>query len=80
MYGEFLYKIVLLTMRIIRIMIKMKDKELVRLLQNHGWTLDRIHGSRYILIKNGQTISVPVHGRDMKKGLELAILKKAGLK
>ena len=58
----------------------MKDKELVKLLQNNGWSLDRIHGSHYILIKNGQTISVPVHGRDMKKGLELAILKKAGLK
>ena len=58
----------------------MKDKELVKLLQNNGWTLDRIHGSHYILIKKGQTLSVPVHGKDMKKGLEFAIIKKAGLK
>ncbi len=58
----------------------MKDKELVRLLQNNGWTLVRIHGSHFILVKNGQTLSVPVHGKDMKKGLELAIMKKAGLR
>lgn len=58
----------------------MKDKELVRLLQNNGWSLDRIHGSHYILVKGNKTLSVPVHGRDMKKGLETAILKQAGLK
>ena len=58
----------------------MRDKDLVKLLENNGWTLDRIHGSHYILVKKNQTISVPVHGKDMKKGLELAILKKAGLK
>ena len=58
----------------------MKDKELVKLLQNNGWSLDRIHGSHYILVKGKQTLSVPVHGRDMKKGLETAILKQAGLK
>ena len=57
----------------------MKDKELVKLLQSNGWSLDRIHGSHYILIKGNKTLSVPVHGRDLKKGLEIAILKKAGL-
>ena len=57
----------------------MKDKELVKLLQNNGWSLDRIHGSHYILVKGKQTLSVPVHGRDMKKGLETAILKQAGI-
>lgn len=58
----------------------MKDKELVKLLINNGWTIDRINGSHYIMVKGNQTISVPVHGKDMKKGLETAILKKAGLK
>lgn len=58
----------------------MKDKELVKLLEKNGWTLERIHGSHYIFVKKKQTISVPVHGRDMKKGLEIAILKKAGIK
>lgn len=58
----------------------MKDKELLKLLQNNGWNLDRVHGSHYILVKDNHTLSVPVHGKDMKKGLELALLKKAGLK
>lgn len=60
--------------------IDMKDKELLRLLQKSGWKIDRINGSHYILVKDSQTVSLPVHGKDMKKGLETAILKKAGLK
>lgn len=58
----------------------MKDKELLRLLHKSGWKIDRINGSHYILVKDSQTVSLPVHGKDMKKGLENAILKKAGLK
>ncbi len=58
----------------------MKDKELLRLLQKSGWKIDRINGSHYILVKDSQMVSLPVHGKDMKKGLETAILKKAGLK
>nr|DAT58845.1 MAG TPA: hypothetical protein [Caudoviricetes sp.] len=60
--------------------INMKDKELLRLLQKSGWKIDRINGSHYILVKDSQMVSLPVHGKDMKKGLETAILKKAGLK
>ena len=51
----------------------MKDKELLKLLQNNGWNLDRVHGSHYILVKDNHMLSVPVHGKDMKKGLELAL-------
>ena len=59
----------------------MSGKELVRLLIDHGWRLDRIHGSHHIMIKNDQTITVPVHGNsDLKPGLLNAILKQAGLK
>lgn len=58
----------------------MKDKELLNLLQKNGYAVDRINGSHYILVKGNQTISLPIHGKDMKKGLETAILKKAGLK
>lgn len=46
----------------------------------NGWMLDRITGSHHILTKDSKTISLPVHGKDMKKGLETAILKQAGLK
>lgn len=58
----------------------MKGKDLVKLLQKNGWTLDRITGSHHIMAKGNQTVSVPVHGTDLGKGLELAILKQAGLK
>lgn len=58
----------------------MKDKELLKLLLKNDWKLDRVNGSHHILIKDGKTISLPVHGKDMKKGIEIAILKKAGLK
>ena len=58
----------------------MTDKVLLGLLQKNGWTVDRVNGSHHILVKDGQILSLPVHGKDMKKGLESAILKKAGLK
>lgn len=60
--------------------LNMKDKEVLSLLQKDGWKIVRINGSHYILEKNNQTVSLPVHGKDMKKGLEIAILKKAGLR
>jgi predicted RNA binding protein YcfA (HicA-like mRNA interferase family) len=56
-------------------------KDLVRLLQQHGWTLEHIRGSHHILRKGGRTLSVPVHpGRDLGKGLLVRLLKEAGLK
>lgn len=59
----------------------MSGKEVVRLLMSHGWQLDRISGSHYIMVKDNQTVVVPVHGnQDMKPGLLNAILKQAGLK
>ena len=59
----------------------MSGKEVVRLLLAHGWQLDRISGSHYIMAKGTQTLVVPVHGnQDMKPGLLNAILKQAGLK
>jgi predicted RNA binding protein YcfA (HicA-like mRNA interferase family) len=59
----------------------MSGKELVRLLKKHGWSLDRIHGSHYIMMRNEKTLSVPVHGnRDLPKGLLAAILKQGGVR
>ncbi len=59
----------------------MSGKELVRLALKNGWTLDRIHASHYILVKDDQTVTVPVHGnRDLKPGLLNALLKQMGLK
>jgi len=56
-------------------------KDLVRLLERHGWTLAHIRGSHHILRQGGKTVSVPVHaGKDLGKGLLARLLKEAGLK
>ena len=57
-------------------------KELARLLERHGWTLLRIHGSHHIYGKSGSIVrlSVPMHGRKpLKIGLLKHLLKMAGL-
>jgi predicted RNA binding protein YcfA (HicA-like mRNA interferase family) len=55
-------------------------KDLVRLLQQHGWRLEHVRGSHHVLRKGGKHISVPVHaGRDLGKGLLARLLKEAGL-
>jgi predicted RNA binding protein YcfA (HicA-like mRNA interferase family) len=56
-------------------------RKLIKLLQQHGWVLDRIQGSHHILIREDKTVSVPVHGsRDLKKGTLNAIMKQGALK
>lgn len=56
-------------------------KELVKLLMENGWTVDRISGSHYIMVKGDKTISVPVHGnKDLPQGLLNKLLKQAGLR
>jgi len=58
----------------------LRDIDAVRALRRMGWKLDRISGSHYILKKDGDTVVIPVHNRDMKPGLLRAIQKKTGLK
>ncbi len=58
----------------------MHDKDLLDLLLKNGWKIDRIQGSHHILKKDGQTEVVPVHGKDVPKGLLNKILKNTGLK
>lgn len=58
----------------------MKDKDLLKLLKQNGWNVRRIQGSHHILEKHGETISLPVHGKDIKPGLFNSIMKRAGLK
>jgi predicted RNA binding protein YcfA (HicA-like mRNA interferase family) len=56
-------------------------KELVRLLQENGFVLERIKGSHHLMVKDGLTIPVPVHGkRELPTGTASAILKQAGLR
>ena len=59
----------------------MNGNELVKLLKQNGWQVDRISGSHYIMVKGSKTISVPVHGKkELGKGIAQAILRQAGIK
>jgi predicted RNA binding protein YcfA (HicA-like mRNA interferase family) len=41
--------------------------EVRRLLERHGWTLDRIKGSHHIFVKEGQRhLTIPVHRGKVK--------------
>lgn len=58
----------------------MKDKDLLKDLLKNGWVLVRVHGSHHIVEKNGKIETIPIHGKDVPKGLLNAILKRTGLK
>lgn len=58
----------------------MTDKELLKLLLKNGWELKRVHGSHHFLQKNNLTETIPIHGKDVPKGLLNKILKETGLK
>lgn len=59
----------------------MSGKQLIKLLQEKGWLIDRVEGSHHILVKGNKTLSVPVHGsKDLGKGLLHALMKLGGLK
>jgi predicted RNA binding protein YcfA (HicA-like mRNA interferase family) len=60
----------------------LSGKELVRVLERHGWQLLRTQGSHRIYAKDGSIVrlSVPIHGNQpLKMGLLNHILKMAGL-
>lgn len=60
----------------------MSSKEMIKLLQENGFEIVSQNGS-HIKLNNsdtGKVVIVPYHARDLKKGLEQAILKQAGLK
>jgi len=57
-------------------------KEMIRLLKKNGFIEVSQNGSHAKLknIRTGKQVIVPYHSKTMKKGLEQAILKEAGLK
>ncbi len=60
----------------------MNPKEMIKHLQKNGFEIISQNGS-HMKLKNpetGKTVIVPYHSKDLKKGLEQAILKQAGLK
>jgi predicted RNA binding protein YcfA (HicA-like mRNA interferase family) len=58
----------------------LSGKQMLKLLLRNGWTVHRINGSHHTLAKGEKTIVVPVHAKDLGKGLEGKLLKEAGLK
>jgi len=60
----------------------LSGREFARLLESHGWTLQRVNGSHHIYGKAGSRvrISVPIHGDEsLKVGLQRHLMKLAGL-
>jgi predicted RNA binding protein YcfA (HicA-like mRNA interferase family) len=52
----------------------LSGKELSRMLESHGWSLQRINGSHHIYA------SIPIHGNEsLKRGLPSHLMKLAGL-
>ncbi len=55
----------------------MTGREMVELYLANGWTLDRIHGSHFIMKKEGAVEVIPIHGsKDLAKGLEVKLKKR----
>ena len=60
----------------------MTSREMLKFLKNNGFVTVSQNGS-HIKLRNpdtDRTVIVPYHSNDLKKGIEQAILKQAGLK
>ncbi len=59
----------------------MTSQEMIKLLKKNGFEFVSQNGSHIKLrnSKTGRTVIVPYHSKGLKKGLEKAILKQAGL-
>ena len=60
----------------------MTPAEMIKYLKKNGFIAVSQNGSHVKLYNSetGRTVIVPYHSKDLKKGLEQAILKQAGLK
>jgi predicted RNA binding protein YcfA (HicA-like mRNA interferase family) len=61
---------------------RLSGKEMCKVLERHGWRLDRIEGSHHVYKKPGHpgTPSVPVHGtKILKPKTQRNIMRSAGL-
>ncbi|SJZ57575.1 type II toxin-antitoxin system HicA family toxin [Novilysobacter spongiicola] len=60
----------------------MKSGDLIKELEAHGWTLDRVRGSHHVFIHPDipEIITVPHPKKDLGKGLVNNLRKIAGLK
>ncbi len=58
-----------------------RPRQLVRVLERRGWVLARTKGSHQSFRhpEHANVVTVPVHGRDLKRGMLAGILKDAGI-
>lgn len=58
----------------------LKFRELVRVLESHGWELDRISGGHYVMKKIGRRpVPIPHHSKELSRWMIEGILKQAGI-
>jgi predicted RNA binding protein YcfA (HicA-like mRNA interferase family) len=59
----------------------LSPKELVKILLKRGYVLDRIRGSHHVFYNpiTKKQVVVPMHKKDLPKGLFYAILKQADI-
>jgi predicted RNA binding protein YcfA (HicA-like mRNA interferase family) len=59
----------------------MTGKEVIKILEENDWQLDRIRGSHHIMKKEGRrSVPVPVHrNQDLPKGLLSALKRQTGI-
>ncbi|MCK8619660.1 type II toxin-antitoxin system HicA family toxin [Apilactobacillus kunkeei] len=61
----------------------MTAKKMIKLLGKHGFYTKSHNGSSHLKMFNDETkrtVIIPVHAKELGKGLEKAILKQAGIK
>lgn len=60
----------------------LSSKELIKLLENNGWTLERVRGSHHQFRHSGfgYPVTVPHPTKDLKKGTLQRIMKDVQLK
>lgn len=60
----------------------MTSQEMIKFLKKNGFDAVGQNGSHIKMTNSntGKTVIVPYHSKDLKKGIEQAILKQAGLK
>lgn len=60
----------------------MKPRQMIRLLKKHGFIEKSQNGSSHLKMYNSEnntTVMIPIHAKELGKGLEKAILKEANI-
>ena len=58
----------------------MTPREMIKLLKENGYETISQNGSHMKNVHTGKSVIVPYHSKDLKKRLEQAILKQAGIR